>query len=121
MAFNGDVVHADGLVSDGDLVFADLHLCRCGYDVARIAIARSREHGTDIDTVDRDFRGNPVVLLDENFCGNIVNGGLFDFDRKRDAASISGLGVFAARKVCAFGNGCAAQIFGFVSCWCGIS
>ena len=32
-------------------------------------------------------------MLDENFCGDIVNGGLFDFDRKRDAAGIGGLSL----------------------------
>ena len=64
VAFHGNVVHAKSLVTHGNFVFAGLHFGRCRNHVARIAIARGGKHGAYIHTVDRDFRGGPVVLLD---------------------------------------------------------
>ena len=119
VAFDGNVVHAESLVTHGNLVFADLHLGGCRNHVARIAVARGSQHGAYIYAVDCDFRGGPVVLLDQNLGGNIVDGGFFDLDGECDAARVCCLCVFSARIISIFDNSCASQIFGFVSCRCG--
>ena len=119
MAFDGNVINAkSATVTDGNCVFASTHFGRSGNHECGVASARLGEQRACFCAVHGNLRFKPVVLLDENFRGEVIDGRFFDFDFECKAVC-AGLHVLAARKSFSrYNRSCvnAGLTFGFVRC-----